>query len=174
MELSKIVGAICIFSLFMTMIPASKVNALDEIIESNKIKTGINISLSTHTLEIGSSLEVNGTITPSPSHNVNVTLTYFQPHREPINYTVLTSGFLTQQLFFTHIFNPTVMGQCYVMASWEGDDEFEGAASEVECVKVTQQTWIIITIFLAIGALFISLTAFVARPYAKRRFPLQR
>ncbi|MCP8304847.1 MAG: hypothetical protein H3Z50_05195 [archaeon] len=180
MKLLKTVGVLCISLLLFAMVPAIDVGS-GEAIESVKTETEIILKLYVdgedisppYSLEVDSSLEVNGCITdvssgePCPSHDVNVTLTYIPQYGETITRTVLTSSGE-----FHHAFSPSVIGRWSVTASWDGDEEYEGATKTVG-VKVTPQTWIVMILFFTIGIIFVSITAFIARPYAKRRFQLR-
>ncbi|MCP8323426.1 MAG: hypothetical protein L6N96_04540 [Candidatus Methylarchaceae archaeon HK02M2] len=172
MKLLKIVGILCLSSLLIFIVPVIKVQALSEVVELDKIETEIEIKFTSSnrtycSLEVGSSLEVNGWITPSPSNDVNIVLTYIPQRGELINYTVLTSSG-----FFNHTFSPGTVGNWVVTASWDGDEECEGAVSKTLHIKVTQQTWIVMILFFSIGAIFILVSLFIARPYTKRRFHL--
>ncbi|MCP8311192.1 MAG: hypothetical protein L6N94_06810 [Candidatus Methylarchaceae archaeon HK01M] len=169
MKLLKMVGVLCTSLLLFAMVPLVEVS-LGEATESTKAETEIDLNMSSYLLEVGSSLEVNGCITDSssgelcPSHNVNVTLTYITPYGETIPCTLLTSSGE-----FHHTFSPTVIGRWEVTASWDGDKDYEGATTRIG-VKVTQQTWIVMILFFAIGIIFVLITLFIARPYAKSRF----
>jgi len=175
MKILKIVVVSCVFLFLFTTISSF---GICEVAESEKIETEINFILCTskgpipnNALEVGSLLEINGTLTPSPSQDVKITLIYtpLTQYGEPLSYNVSTSSGLDGSCTFSHTFCPTVIGQWLITASWDGDDEYKRAESSVR-IKVTQQTWIVMTFFIALGIVFISLSLYIAFPYSRRRF----
>jgi len=90
----------------------------------NKVSTTISCSASSTSLSIGSSIAVNGSITPARS-GVTVTLSYTMP-----NSTVLTRRVTSiSDGKFSDKYAPPVLGPWSVKANSEGDDTYTGATS---------------------------------------------
>ncbi len=136
-------------------------------IEFAKIGSEITVNLSTSSLTLGSLLEVNGTISPSPSSLVQVTLTYYQPGGSIFSSYTVDS---TSDGFYNHTFSPNITGNWKVKASWEGDEICERDESELVFFKVNPPTLNVILFFLLVGVTFLVLTGFLAYSMHKRRF----
>ncbi|MCP8315319.1 MAG: hypothetical protein H3Z51_00455 [archaeon] len=109
-----------------------------KVAESAQTESEITINLSTSSLTLGSSLEVSGTIIPSPSNTVQVTLTFIQPDEGVLTYTVNS----TSTGSYSYTFSPDVAGDWSVKASCEG------VTSQTEYFKLNPQELDIKILFL--------------------------
>ncbi|MCP8320532.1 MAG: Ig-like domain repeat protein, partial [archaeon] len=112
---------------------------------------------------------VSGSIIPPPSNTVQVTLTFTQPDRRILNYTVNSNSTGS----YNYTFSPNVVGNWFVIASWEGDEIYEGATSETALFKVNPSTSNLMILFLVGGVIYIIITFSLAYRISKRRFILR-
>jgi hypothetical protein len=137
-----------------------------EVAESTKTVSEITIYLFESSLTLGSLLEVNGSIVPSPSNTVQVTLTYYQPGGTIHSIHIVNS---TSTGSYDHTFSPGITGNWKVKASWEGDEIYEGAESETLLFKVNPPTLNVLLFFLAVGITYVVMTGFIAYRTSRRR-----
>ncbi|MHA1290350.1 MAG: FxLYD domain-containing protein, partial [Candidatus Thorarchaeota archaeon] len=98
-----------------------------------KIPTTISCSVSSSSASSGSSIIVSGAISPSVSDKT-VTLTYSKQDGPTFMNTVKTDVNGAYSASYT----PTDVGSWNVKASWEGDEEHEGAVSSVVSFTITK------------------------------------
>jgi hypothetical protein len=89
-----------------------------------RASTSISCSVSPSTVRINESVTVSGSISPTVGGAI-VTLTYTKPDASSFTRTVTTSSSGT----YSDIYTPNQPGSYSVMASWPGNDDYEGATS---------------------------------------------
>lgn len=92
--------------------------------EVTKISTSISCSVSADKIALGGGITVSGVISPARG-NVTVTITYTDPDGVTVTRTVIsnaTGG-------YSDTYHPDKTGRWTVVASWAGDEVYEGATS---------------------------------------------
>ncbi len=90
-----------------------------------KTPTTISCAVSPLSVRVGQTVTVSGAITPTCG-GVQVTLTYTKPDATTTTSTVLTNANGT----YTDEFIPDSVGNWYVKASWDGDEDHMGSESQ--------------------------------------------
>ncbi|MEM3440559.1 MAG: hypothetical protein QXG32_06625 [Candidatus Bathyarchaeia archaeon] len=93
----------------------------------------ISIFVSDTRVRVGDLVRISGRIKP-PVSSAEVEIVYFRPDGSAINKTVTTFIFS----FFEDICRPDVPGSWSAMASWKGNENYEGAISNVVSFTVEE------------------------------------
>lgn len=118
---------------------------------NGRVSSSINCVLSSTSLEIGSSITISGTITPSRS-GVVVNLSYTMPNGTAIE----TTTTLNASGGYSDTYTPSATGSWSVYVSWRGDNIHEGATSSSASFTVSK---ISSTISCSISSTFISISS---------------
>jgi outer membrane protein assembly factor BamB len=97
------------------------------------VSTGITLSLSTNSIEIGKSVVVTGKVSPVQGP-VQVTVTFDKPDSTYLDMPVTTDG----NGAFTVIYKPDIAGDWRVVAWWNGDASHTSAYSESLSLTVSE------------------------------------
>lgn len=129
-----------------------------KVAESVQTKSKISINSSKLSLTLSSSLEVSGSIIPSPSNTVQVKLTFIQPSGEELIYIVDS----TSTGAYSYTFSPNVTGYWSVKAS------YEEATSQTVSFEVNPPASNSTIFFLAVGIAFLTIMGLLAYRIIKR------
>ncbi|MCJ7631190.1 lamin tail domain-containing protein, partial [Candidatus Bathyarchaeota archaeon] len=99
---------------------------------NGKAPSSISCGLSSTSLEIGSSVTVSGSITPT-RFGVTVTLSYTMPNATPLTRTAISAS----DGKYSDTYTPSVLGSWSVKASWTGDGTYSGAESSIVSFTIT-------------------------------------
>jgi len=105
-----------------------------------KSPSNITFSVSPTQVDKGNSVTVSGAISPVKA-GVPVTLTYLKAGEVAVNRTAITDS----DSHFTASYTPDAGGSWIVTASWEGDEEHEGATSSTAEFEVVDRGCLIAT-----------------------------
>jgi hypothetical protein len=116
-----------------------------------KIQSALSITASPLTVDVGNNVTISGTLTPAQT--ATITLTCTMPNGTIITRTVSTAG------TFTYIIKLDQAGIWQVKASWNGNTQYESAASAP--ITVTAQAVDQITPMFAMGGFGLGLIALI-------------
>jgi len=128
--------------------------------EGVRVASSLSILLSRYTADVGQSITVSGSVSPSPGQ-VQVFLTYTRPDNSIVSRSVLTSA----EGQFSDSFAADTEGTWSVKAEWAGNTDYAGASSlSVSLIAVAPFPYLTVSEILAVLAAALFLFTYVRKP----------